>query len=334
VGNSSFFRRAFTAREFTVSGYRPDPVTGKPMLILSYPAVDRGGATWAVVFAELDLDWMAQLADKAQLPRGTEITVADSDGLVLARFPDYASWAGKSAESWPVLRALRRASGESTLQGPGLEGESRIFGFTALADPKHEKKVFVTVGIPRDTVLAEADRLLVRNLMGVGLVVVLMLVAAAIVSDLLILRRLAAVVRAAGQLTAGDLVARATVRGADEIGVMAGAFNTMAARLQARVRDEERIKEGLAARVNELDLLNRMSELFQACLSVEEASTASSSRTTRSATMPATPSSSSWRRSCSGTSDERTSRAGTAVRSSCWCSPMPPWRTPGAGRSN
>src|SRR5215831_6328405 len=270
MADASFFRRALTAREFTVSGYRPDPVTGRPMLILSYPAVDRGGSTWGAVFAELDLDWMAQLADKAELPRGTEITVADSDGLVLARFPDYANWAGKSAENWPLLRALRRAP-EGTLQGAGLEGESRIFGFTTLADPKHEKKVFVTVGTPRDTVLADADRLLFRNLMWVGLVVVLMLVAAAIVSDLLILRRLAAVVRAAGRLTAGDLAARATVRGADEIGVMARAFNTMAARLQARVRDEETIKEGLAARVNELDLLNRMGELFQACLSGEEA---------------------------------------------------------------
>jgi len=266
-----FFTRAFTAREFAVSGYRADPVTGKPMLVLAYPAIDGGGSTWAVVFAELDLDWMAPLADKAQLPRGTHVTVADSDGLVLARFPDDANTAGMSVDSWPVLRAIRRATREGTWQGPGLEGQSRIFGFTTLADPKNEKKVFVIVGIPREAVLADADRLLVRNLLWVALVVVLMLVAATIVSDLLILRRLAAVVRAAGRLTAGDLAARATVRGADEIGVMARTFNTMAARLQARVRDEETIKEGLAARVTELDLLNRMGELFQACLSVEEA---------------------------------------------------------------
>jgi len=271
VADTSFFDRALTTHEFTVSGYRPDRVTGKPMLVLSYPAVDRGGSTWAVVFAELDLDWMAQLADKAQLPRGTEITVTNSDGLVLARYPDYANVMGKSAENWPVLQAWRRSPGEGTMQGPGLEGPSRIFGYTTLADPKHDKRVFVTVGILRDTVLADADRLLVRNLLGAGLALVLMLVAAAIVSDLLILRRLAAVVRAAGRLTAGDLAARATVGGADEIGVMARAFNAMATRLQARVRDEETIKEGLAARVNELDLLNRIGELFQACLSVDEA---------------------------------------------------------------
>ena len=71
--------------------------------------------------------------------------------------------------------------------------------------------------------------------------------------------------------TAGDLAARATVRGPDEIGVMARTFNLMAERLQARVRDEESTKEGLAERVKELDLLNRMGELFQACLSLEEA---------------------------------------------------------------
>ena len=271
VRDAPFFRRALAAREFTVSGYRPDAVTGKPMLILSYPAVDRGGSTWAVVFAELDLDWMAQLADKAQLPRGTEITVNDAAGLVLARYPDYSNWTGKSAQNWPVLQALRRTSGEGTTQGAGLEGRPRIFGFTTLADPKHEGTVYVSVGIPRDAALADADRLLTRNLLWAGLVLVLMLVAAGIVSDLLILRRVAAVVRAAGRLTAGDLAARATVHGADEIGVMARAFNIMAARLQARVRDEETIKEGLAARVNELDLLNRMGELFQACLSLEEA---------------------------------------------------------------
>jgi len=214
---------------------------------------------------------MAQLTDKARLPPGTVINVTDAQGLVLARYPDPGNWAGKSAPDWPVVQAIKRASGEGTLEGPGLEGQLRIFGFTPLFDPKREEPVYVSVGIPRDAALADADRLLTRNLLWAGLVTLLVLVAAAIVSDLLILRRVDAVVRAARRLTAGDLAARATVRGPDEIGVMARIFNSMAERLQARVRDEEAVKEGLAERVNELDLLNRMGELFQACLSLEEA---------------------------------------------------------------
>jgi len=271
VADQPFFRRALATREFTTSGYHPDPATGRPVLTLSYPAIDRGGATWAVVFAELDLGWMAQLTDKARLPPGTVINVTDAQGLVLARYPDPGNWAGKAAPDWPVVQAIKRASGEGTLEAPGLEGQLRIFGFTPLFDPKREEPVYVSVGIPRDAALADADRLLTRNLLWAGLVTLLVLVAAAIASDLLILRRVDAVVRAARRLTAGDLAARATVRGPDEIGVMARTFDMMAERLQARVRDEEAVKEGLAERVNELDLLNRMGELFQACLSLEEA---------------------------------------------------------------
>jgi diguanylate cyclase (GGDEF)-like protein len=271
VGHQPFFSRTLAGREFTVSGYHPDPVTGTPILTLSYPAIDRGGEAWAVVFAELDLDWMAQLAEKAQLPPNTVITVTDQAGLVLARYPDRGNWAGKSAAHWPVVQAIQRTGGEGTLEGSGLEGTRRIFAFAPLASPRGEGQAYVSVGIPRDVALASADKLLVRNLLWAGLAVVLVLAAAAIVSDLFILRRVDAVMRAARQLTAGNLAARATVRGADEIGVMALTFNVMAERLQARVRAEETIKEGLAERVNELDLLNRMGELFQACLSLEDA---------------------------------------------------------------
>jgi diguanylate cyclase (GGDEF)-like protein len=271
VRHQPFFQRALATREFTVSGYLPDPSTGKPVLTLSYPAIDNAGSVWAVVFAELDLAWIGQLAEKAQLPPGTVITVNDTSGRVLARYPDPGNWTGKSAPQWSVVEAIQRAGGEGTVEAPGLEGIARLTAFTPLFDAKRSQDVHVSVGIPRRAVLVDADRLLIRNLLWTGLVVLLMLVAAAIVSDLFILRRVNAVVRAARRLTAGDLSARAAVGGGDEIGVMAQTFNVMAERLQARVRDEETIKEGLAERVNELDLLNHMGERFQACLTLEEA---------------------------------------------------------------
>jgi diguanylate cyclase (GGDEF)-like protein len=271
AADQPFFRRALTAREFAASGYVPHPVTGQSMLTLAYPAIDGEGVAWAVVFAELDLGWMAQLADKAQLPSGTVINVTDSTGLVLARHPDPGNWTGKSTPQWALVQATQRTQGEGTLEALGLEGIPRLFAFTPLFDTTRSTPVYVSVGIPRDAALADANRLLIRNLLWTGLVIVLMLVAAVIVSDLFVLRRVNAVVRAAQRLTTGELSARAEVHGADEIGVMARTFNVMAERLQARVRDEQAIKDGLAERVNELDLLNRMGELFQSCLTLEEA---------------------------------------------------------------
>ena len=270
VADQLFFQRALATREFTVGGYLPDPYTAKPVLTLSYPAIDRAGAVWAVVFAQLDLGWIGQLGEKAQLPRGTVITVIDTAGHVLANYPDPGGWTGKSAPEWPIVRAIHE-QGEGSSQAPGLDGTPQLVAFTPLLDPRRAEPVYVSVGIPQGAALADADRLLIRNLLWTGLVILLMLIAAVVVSDLLILRRVNAVVRAARRLTAGDLSARAAVRGIDEIGVMAQTFNGMAERLQTRVRDEEAIKEGLAERVNELDLLNRMGELFQSCLTLEEA---------------------------------------------------------------
>jgi diguanylate cyclase (GGDEF)-like protein len=270
VARELAFHRALTSHEFSVSGYYRDSETGRPRLTLAYPAVDRAGATWAVVYAQLDLGWMAQLADKARLYAGTVVNVTDADGRILARYPDPGGWTGKSAPEWAVVKATASGRGEGTLQAVGLEGQERLFGFAPLFTSRPEP-VYVSVGIPADAALAGANRLLVRNLLWAALVVVLMLGAAAVVSDLLILRRMEAVVEAARQLSAGNLAARAAVRGADEIAVMARTFNAMAERLQARVRDEETIKEGLAERVTELHLLNRMGELFQSCLSLAEA---------------------------------------------------------------
>jgi diguanylate cyclase (GGDEF)-like protein len=263
--------RARTTREFAVSGYVLDRATGKPVLTLAYPAVDGSGAVWAVVFAEIDLTWLQQLAERAGLPQGSVISVTDPAGLVLARYPEPGNWIGKRAPESAVVRAIQAEQGEGTLEARGLDGTPRLYAYTPLGASAQDARAYVSVGIPRRVALAEADRLLLRNLLWAALVMLLILVGALIFSDLFILRRVSAVVRAARRLTAGDLSARAEVHGADEIGVMARTFNVMAERLEERVRDERLAKEGLAGRVNELDLLNRMGELLQSCMSLDEA---------------------------------------------------------------
>ncbi len=270
VADHEHLREAFTTREFAVSGYRVDR-SGKPVLTVSYPAIDRAGAVWAVVFAELDLGWVPQLAMRAALPPGSIVSVTDEQGLVLVRSPDLGDWVGKSVPEHPVIKAIQRGEGEGMLDATGLDGTARLYAFTPLAGLMRGQALYVTVGIPRETALAEADRLLIRNLGWAGIVILLIVVGAVIVSDLFILRRVGAVVRAARRLSAGDLSARAAVRGADEIGIMARAFNTMAERLQGRVEDEQEAKEQLAGRVGELDLLNQMGELLQSCFTLEEA---------------------------------------------------------------
>jgi len=262
------FEQARATREFAVGDYRFDPVSGKPVLVVSYPAVDGAGDVWAVVFAELDLDWISQFARRAALPPGSMVTVMDGAGLILAAYPDSAL-VGKSVPQSPVVQAIRRQAGDGTLEAPGPDGAPRLYAFASLAGAG--PAVSVAVGLPRHAALAETERLLARNLIWDGVVILLVIAASLVVSDLFILRRVGAVVRAARRLSAGDLSARASVRGRDEIAVMARTFNAMADGLQSRARDEREAREQLGERVNELDLLNQMGELLQSCFTLEEA---------------------------------------------------------------
>ena len=270
VSDREDFQQALQTREFAASGYRIDRA-GKPVLTVSYPAIDRGGSVWAVVFAELDLGWVPQLAMRASLPDRSVVSVIDSTGRVLARHPDMGDGSGKAATETAIVRAIRRGQTEGTLQATGLDRIGRLYAFTPLGGLADGQPVYVTVGIPRRAALAEADRLLFRNLALAAVAILLIAAGAIVASNLIILRRVSAVVRAARQLSAGDLSARAAVRGADELGVMARAFNSMAERLQERVKGEQEAKEQLAERVAELDLLNQMGELLQSCFTLEEA---------------------------------------------------------------
>ncbi|HEY7677737.1 MAG TPA: diguanylate cyclase, partial [Candidatus Methylomirabilis sp.] len=176
----------------------------------------------------------------------------------------------------PLLRTIRaRPEGVAEVGGP--DGVVRLYAFTALRGTPNA--IHVSIGIPKETALAGANRIFARSLWGLALGGLLAVVAAWIIGDLVILRRVNVLGGAAERLSAGDLSARAALRGRDEIGSMARAFNDMASRLETMVDTEHRAREALAEQVKQLvaertrevELLNQMGEMLQACQSLEEA---------------------------------------------------------------
>lgn len=271
VADAAYFRRALAARHLTISGYLTDRITGRPVLTVSYPAADDGGWVRAIVFAGLDLGWVEHFAKAARFPQGTVLTIIGQSGLVLARHPEEGNRIGTALPEPAVVKAIERSQGEGTVESPGLDGVPRLFAFAPLSGPPPGERAYVSVGIPRGVAFADAERLRMRNLLGAGVAFVLVIAAALIVGDLVILRRVKAVVRAAKGLSAGDLSARARVTSGDEIGQLAGAFNEMAERLAQVVEGERLNSEALGTRVTDLDLLNELGGALQACLTLEEA---------------------------------------------------------------
>jgi methyl-accepting chemotaxis protein len=119
-----------------------------------------------------------------------------------------------------------------------LDGPLRLLTFIPLHGAPEAGYVHLSLGIPKATAFAEANRILARNLAGLGLVAALALVAAWVGGDLFLARRVTSLVAAARRLGAGDLSARTGIsdhRG--ELGQLARAFDDMAEAIARRQRE-------------------------------------------------------------------------------------------------
>jgi PAS domain S-box-containing protein len=248
-----YFRRAIETRDFAVGEYQIGRVTRKASINFGYPVLDEADRLQAVVVAALDLAWLNRLAAEARLPRNSTFTVIDRQGVILARYPDPEKWIGQFLPEGSIVQTIL-AQREGVREAPDVDGMPRLFTFTPLRGAQGAGDVYVSIGIPRAVAFAEANRILARNLAGLGVVGVLVLVAAWVGADLFILRPVNALISATKQLGGGDLSARSGLPyGQGELGQLARAFDEMAESLARLTRHETLILESAGEGICGLD---------------------------------------------------------------------------------
>jgi signal transduction histidine kinase len=202
----------------------------RPIVIIAVP-IQKGGA----VIARIDGAAINQLFDSIELSPQVVITVVDSDGRVLYR--RRGSEAPSEADvSWAPLSSVLTNERTTVVElvSP-IDGVKRVYGMAHVK----ETGLVAMIGIPSATLYEPARQRLTRYAL-IGLIALLLALAAALVierSIVLPVRRLRA---AAQRLGAGDLTTRARRLGGGEIGDLGVAFNTMATQIAER---EERLTE-------------------------------------------------------------------------------------------
>jgi signal transduction histidine kinase len=262
-----YFQRVLQTRDFAIGDYQKDPISGKATLDLGYPVLDEAGRVQAVVFASLDLTWLNQLAAEAQLPEGSTFTVIDRNGTILVRYPAPGIWVGQSVPEAPVVETILSQRGEGTAEAYGVDGIPRLFAFTPLSSAPGGEDVYVSIGIPTAVAFADANRVLIRHLAGLGLVMVLALAAAWFGGDLFILRWINMLLSATKRLSAGDLSARTGLSyGKGELSQLARAFDEMAESLE---QAHQMLEQRVADRTRELSALYDVMAVASASLDLE-----------------------------------------------------------------
>ncbi|HEX9867582.1 MAG TPA: cache domain-containing protein, partial [Candidatus Tectomicrobia bacterium] len=254
IADRRYFVSALVTRDFAIGEFQIGRITGKATVAFGYPILDGDGRVQGVVFAGMDLSWLNHLVAAADLPQGAALVVIDRNGTILARYPNPQTWVGQSGTRDPLFQAML-AQGHGTAELRGMDGIPRIYAFTGLRGLPEAG--YVSIGIPQAVAYAPVRRALVRNLVCLGVVAVLALVAAWIGGEAFIVRPVQALVWATRRLSGGDLSTRTGLsHGPGELNQLAAAFDEMAASLEKHAM-QQRLEEDLRRHNEALEEENR-----------------------------------------------------------------------------
>jgi len=160
---SSHFRGALDGKSFAIGDYQRDIHTGRASVNFAHPIIDGSGAIASVLYAALDVGWIGQLAAENKLPQGVALSILDSKGTILARFPDNEKWLGKHIPDAALFEMLQLRSQQSN-DLVGLDGIDRLYAFKPLSLAGAAGHIYVMVGVPKELAFGPVQRALFRNL--------------------------------------------------------------------------------------------------------------------------------------------------------------------------
>ena len=264
-----YFERALQSQGLVGGGYQVDPITGKPAILFAYPLPDAAGRVQSVIFAALDLGWVNRLMADMQLPEGGVITAIDQEGTILIDSPGNGQRIGQRLPDSPLVQAIL-IRGEGTADVSGLDGVSRLYAFVPLRSTP-DIGISVGVGVSKEAAFVDANRLLMRQIIGLGVVFLFALAAAWWGGEFFILRRVRDLLDATRRLETGDLSARTGLPyGQGELSQLARSFDRMSAALRQR-EEERRAAEKTVERHNrDLAALNQVISAVSASLDLPQ----------------------------------------------------------------
>ena len=251
VRDQVWFARMRGSRGFSVGGYQHGRVSNRLVLVCSQPLFDEQGNARGGLAVSLRTDWLERFARAANLPDGSTLTVIGRDGTVWARHPDGARWVGRTVPETPIVRDVVDAG---VAEAADVGGEAAICAFAPLGvssvgggggggapSATAASPVYVLVSLPRQAVVAPANRQLAVELAGVALVTLVTLALAVLGSRLWFLRWMDRLATATHRVAAGELSARAELTGGPaEFRRLGESFDEMAVAVEQAARAARR----------------------------------------------------------------------------------------------
>jgi PAS domain S-box-containing protein len=244
----SYFQEAMSGKPFVVGEYTLGRVAEKPVLPLAIPMRDDGNQVIGVVAAALDLEWLGEQLRERGYPEGGSITVADRNGVIIAREPLPERFIGSRIPD-PFL-SLVTAPQAGTIEITSQDGTRRILGYVPVGEAP--RNVYVSSGIPSRQAFAAVNAATRRGAILLGIGLLLALATALLAGRVFIKRPVDKLLAAAEAWRRGDLSVRTGLKASrGEIGRIGAEFDSVAEDVQNRSnalqQSEERLRLAVEA---------------------------------------------------------------------------------------
>ncbi|MCE5274283.1 MAG: response regulator [Deltaproteobacteria bacterium] len=242
VNNRKYFRDALATKDFSAGEYLTSMFSGLPALHFSYPVLDMNGSVKAIVVAELNLQEYWLFFKKSNLPTGSMMSVDDHRGIRLFHDPFFPGSPGQGLKERPItMEHMSAKPAMGTYTEIGNDGVKRLYGFRRLyLKEGGEPYIYIRTGLSEKVALAKPRRIFMRNLVFIGIILILSLVSAWFIGERLIASRLRKLAFATQVLAKGETGVHTGLSHTDgELGELAAAFDKMADDLKEQ--EEEKL---------------------------------------------------------------------------------------------
>ncbi len=249
ISDRSYFRLTVQSHAAVVSDFLIGRASAKPTVLASQPILGADGTVEAVLLAALRLDWMETLLAERIAHSDLVAFIIDGSDTVIAREPKASGWIGRNFAAHELTQSLRR--GERSFAAPDFDGERRIFAATKL----NEGNSLLVVGLRESDVLHNINQQVYIAYGSLGLVTLIVLLAAWFGGNRFIVRPIQSLVTMASAVGRGDYRAREMpMRVPEEFHPLLRAIRSTAARLSERESAMKRANEHLG-RLAQIDAL-------------------------------------------------------------------------------
>ncbi|MCF1432905.1 HAMP domain-containing protein [Agrobacterium vitis] len=233
-----YVRQALRSDALSVGEYTVSRISNAPIVPMAL-AIKQGSETVGVLATAVHLEWLEQRIVQRGLPPGGWITIADRNGIVLARNPGPEKFVGTQIP--PPYHTLVQAQQPGTTERVGQDGIRRIMGYVPVSP---DNPFYVSAGFSADQAFAPIDR---ASLLGLAMIAVgagLALLAAFFIGNRFILGPITHIVAVLQRWRQGDLAARTGMTGrSSELGQVGATVDSLLDELEARRCEAARAEE-------------------------------------------------------------------------------------------